>query len=351
MKLSHQTPEDFMVKALKAIVFVLCVAATVAVYASALNPEAQEFYKKAEAAFVAKDLNTAETNLIEALKLEPDNAVYRYILGQVQFMKENYLEAKNNLEIVSRSRPSPDKGDDYNAKLKGYKKKIKDLQEKFNSAGVAKFDVYQQNKDSGQKLKLAVTIFQAFKLNPPLRYKNFKLLEEVMATYEEALKKSFDGTDWQKDPMLQLAFLYEIANKKDKAAEVYMRALDYVENPNEEFVITHKFDYLNRSNKEKLLDTIEAGDFTRQDLEELIGSGSQKVTEEDKKKIEDIISDARSKLEDATTDEERESVLEEIKATIIEKQKRGELPGQEELKKKLEKEGKTMEEYLKEKGL
>ncbi|HNS10425.1 MAG TPA: hypothetical protein PKN29_12040 [Candidatus Ozemobacteraceae bacterium] len=340
-----------MVKALKAIVFVLCVAATVAVYASALNPEAQEFYKKAEAAFVAKDLNTAETNLIEALKLEPDNAVYRYILGQVQFMKENYLEAKNNLEIVSRSRPSPDKGDDYNAKLKGYKKKIKDLQEKFNSAGVAKFDVYQQNKDSGQKLKLAVTIFQAFKLNPPLRYKNFKLLEEVMATYEEALKKSFDGTDWQKDPMLQLAFLYEIANKKDKAAEVYMRALDYVENPNEEFVITHKFDYLNRSNKEKLLDTIEAGDFTRQDLEELIGSGSQKVTEEDKKKIEDIISDARSKLEDATTDEERESVLEEIKATIIEKQKRGELPGQEELKKKLEKEGKTMEEYLKEKGL
>lgn len=340
-----------MVKALKAIVFALCIAATVVVYASALNPEAQEFYKKAEAAFVAKDLNTAETNLVEALKLEPDNAVYRYILGQVQFMKENYLEAKNNLEIVSRSRPSPDKGDDYNTKLKGYKKKIKDLQEKFNSAGVAKFDIYQQNKDSGQKLKLAVTIYQAFKLNPPLRYKNFKLLEEIMATYEEALKKSFDGTEWQKDPMLQLAFLYEIANKKDKAAEVYMRALDYVENPNEEFVITHKFDYLNRSNKEKLLDTIEAGDFTRQDLEELIGSGSQKVTEEDKKKIEDIISDARSKLEDATTDEERESVLEEIKATIIEKQKRGELPGQEELKKKLEKEGKTMEEYLKEKGL
>lgn len=340
-----------MVKALKAIVFALCIAATVVVYASAINPEAQEFYKKAEAAFVAKDLNTAETNLVEALKLEPDNAVYRYILGQVQFMKENYLEAKNNLEIVSRSRPSPDKGDDYNTKLKGYKKKIKDLQEKFNGAGVAKFDIYQQNKDSGQKLKLAVTIYQAFKLNPPLRYKNFKLLEEIMATYEEALKKSFDGTEWQKEPMLQLAFLYEIANKKDKAAEVYMRALDYVENPNEEFVITHKFDYLNRSNKEKLLDTIEAGDFTRQDLEELIGSGSQKVTEEDKKKIEDIISDARSKLEDATTDEERESVLEEIKATIIEKQKRGELPGQEELKKKLEKEGKTMEEYLKEKGL
>jgi len=319
--------------------------------AASINPEAEGFFKKAESAFVAKDLDTAQTNLIEALKIEPDNAFYRYILGQVQFRKENYLEAKNNLEIVSRSRPSPDKGDDYNKKLKDSKKKIKDLQEKFNSAGQEKFAVYQSNKDSGQKLKLAVTVFQAFRLNPPLRYKNFKILEEIIQIYEGALKASFDGSDWKNEPMLQLAFLYEIANKKDKAAEVYMRALDYVENPNDEFVITHKFDYLNRSNKEKLLDTIEAGDFTRQDLEELIGSGSQKVSEEDKKKIEDIISDARAKLEDATSDEERESVLEEIKATIIEKQKRGELPGQEELKKKLEKEGKTMEDYLKEKGL
>ena len=32
-------------------------------------------------------------------------------------------------------------------------------------------------------------------------------------------------------------------------------------------------------------------------------------------------------------------------------QKKGELPGQDKLKEKLEKEGKTMEEYLKEKGL
>ena len=331
------------------LIFMLALAA--GVFALALNPEADAFFKKAEAAFVGKNLDEAETNLVEALKLEPDNAVFRYIIGQVQFMKENHLESKNNLEIVSRSRPSPDKGDEYNNKLKGYKKRIKDLQEKFNVAGQAKFEIYQKNKDSNQKLKLAVTVFQAFRLNPPLRYRNFKLLEEIITIYEEALVKSFDGSEWQKEPMLQLAFLYEIANKKDKAAEVYMRALDYVENPNEEFVITHKFDYLNRSNKEKLLDTIEAGDFTRQDLEELIGSGSQKVSEEDKQKIEDIITDARTKLEDASTDEERESVLEEIKATIIEKQKRGELPGQDELKKKLEKEGKTMEDYLKEKGL
>ncbi|MDN5279219.1 MAG: hypothetical protein PWR01_3184 [Clostridiales bacterium] len=340
---------------MKKIIAFLAVAtlvlALVGVNASELSPEAEAFYKKAEAAFVGKNLAEAEKNLVEALKIEPDNAFFRYILGQVQFKNQNYLDAKSNLEIVSRSRPSPDKGDEYNSKLKSSKRKIKDLQEEFNKAGLEKFELYKQHKDSAQKLKLAVTLFQAFRLNPPLRYKNFKLLESIISIYESALKKSFEGSEWQKQPMLQLAFLYEIANKKDKAAEVYMRALDYVEDSNEEFVITHKFDYLNRSNKEKLLDTIEAGEFTRQDLEELIGSGSQKISEDDKQKIEDIIADARSKLEDATTDEERESVLEEIKATIIEKQKRGELPGQEELKKKLEKEGKTMEEYLKEKGL
>lgn len=316
-------------------------------FADNLNPEAKALFKKAESAFVKKDLDSAEKNLKEALKIEPDNAFYRYILGQVQFKKADYIEAKNNLEIVSRSRPSPDKGDDYNDKLKSSKRKIKDLHDSFNKIGSEKFEIYQKHKNSPQKVKLAVTVFQAFRLSPRLRYKNYKLLDEIIKIYEGALEKSFEGVEWKKQPMLQLAFLYETANKKDKAAEVYMRALDYVDDANEEFVITHKFDYLNRSNKEKLLDTIEAGEFTREDLEELIGSGSEKITEDDKKKIEGIIGDARAKLQDAVTDEEREAVLEEIKATIIEKQKKGELPGQE----KLEKEGKTMEEYLEEKGL
>ena len=318
---------------------------------SAINPEANDYYKKAETAFKSKDLATAESDLIEALKLEPDNANYRYILAQVQFMRSNFIESKNNMEIVSHSRPDQEKGGDYNEKLKGYKKKIKDLQSKFNAAGQSRFEVYDKNKNSPQKLKLAVTVYQAFRLNPPLRYKNMKLLEEVTDIYEKNLQKSFDGSEWQKEPMLQLAFLYEIANKKDKAAEVYMRALDYIQDPNEEFVITHKFDYLNRSNKEKLLDTIEAGDFTRQDIEELIGSEAKDVNEEDKKKIESMIDDAQAKLENAGSQEEREKVLEDIKKSILDKQKKGELPGQDKLKKRLEAEGKTMEDYLKEKGL
>lgn len=321
------------------------------VFGSAINPAANEFYKKAENAFKSKDLDSAEKDLVEALKLEPDNANYRYILAQVQFMRNNFLESKNNMEIVSHSRPIQEKGNDYNEKLKNYKKKIKDLQVKFNAAGQSRFDVYDKNKNSPQKLKLAVTAYQAFRLNPPLRYKNIKVLEEITDIYEQNLQKSFDGSEWQKEPMLQLAFLYEIANKKDKAAEVYMRALDYIEDPNEEFVITHKFDYLNRSNKEKLLDTIEAGDFTRQDIEELIGDNANELTESDKKKYESMLDEAQAKLQEAGSQEEREQVLEDIKKSILEKQKKGELPGQDKLKEKLEKEGKTMEDYLKEKGL
>lgn len=334
---------------LTALLFSVLLSSTV--YCSAINPAANEFYNKAEAAFKNKDLATAESNLVDALKLEPDNAIYRYILAQVQFMQNNFLESKNNMEIVSHSRPSQEKGEDYNEKLKNYKKKIKNLQEKFNAAGSSRFESYQKNINSPQKLKLAVTAYQAFRLNPPLRYQNFKVLEEITGIYEENLQKSFDGTEWQKEPMLQLAFLYEIANKKDKAAEVYMRALDYVQDPNEEFVITHKFDYLNRSNKEKLLDTIEAGDFTRKDIEELIGSEAGEISEDDKQKYEGMIDDAQERLQNAATQEEREQVLEEIKNSLLEKQKKGELPGQDKLKEKLEKEGKTMEEYLKEKGL
>ena len=321
------------------------------IMASAINPAANDFYKKAEEAFKGRDLATAEKDLIEALKLEPDNAIYRFILAQVQFMQNNFLESKNNMEIVSHSRPDQDKGGDYNERLKNYKKKIKELKVKFDAAGQSRFEMYDKNKNSPQKLKLAVTAYQAFRLNPPLRYKNLKVLEEITNIYEQNLQKSFDGSEWQKEPMLQLAFLYEIANKKDKAAEVYMRALDYIQDPNEEFVITHKFDYLNRSNKEKLLDTIEAGDFSRQDIEELIGSEAKEVNEEDKKKIESMLDDAQAKLENAGSDEEREKVLDDIKKSILEKQKKGELPGQDKLKERLEKEGKTMEDYLKEKGL
>ena len=87
------------------------------VLASAINPAANDFYKKAENAFKGKDLATAEKDLIEALKLEPDNANYRYILAQVQFMQNNYLESKNNMEIVSHSRPDQEKGGEYNEKL------------------------------------------------------------------------------------------------------------------------------------------------------------------------------------------------------------------------------------------
>lgn len=314
------------------------------------SSEATADYKKAEGCYKSGDLEGAANNLLEALKVEPDNSYYRYVLGKVQFKLQQFIKSKNNLEIVSRSRPSPDKGKEYNKKLKSCKKKIKRLQPKFNEAGQKEFDIYTKHKNSKNKLGLASVLYKAFKLKPPLRYKNLKLLEWTIKTYEAGLKSSFDGTDWKKQPMLQLAFLYEITNKKDKAADIYMRALDYVENPNEEFVITYKFDYLNRSNKEKLLDTIEAGEFTQQDLEELIGSGSQKITSEDKKKIQKLLKDARRKLEDASTDEEREAVLEDIKATIIEKQKNGEFAGSEELKKKLKAQGKTMEQYMKEKG-
>ena len=329
----------------------LIVIVPILLFAAASNPEAEGFFKQAEDAYKAKDLDKALGLLTEALKKEPDNAVFRFIYGRVMFEKGDLLGARENFDIVLRSRPTSEKNQDYNLKLKNFKKKVKEMQDAFNVEGEKKLSIYQKNQASGEKIKLAVTVFQAFKLSPKLIYKNFDDLKKAVEIYEGALESSFKGGEWQKAPMLQLAFLYEISNKKDKAAEVYMRTLDYVADPNEEFIITHKFDYLNRSNKEKLLDTIESGQFTQKDLAEMMGSGTEKLTDDDKKKVEDMITEAREKLENATTEEERESVLEDIKASIIEKQKKGELPGSDKLKEKLKKEGKTMEDYLKEKGL
>ncbi|MBF0548228.1 MAG: hypothetical protein HQM08_27575 [Candidatus Riflebacteria bacterium] len=332
------------------ISLVFLLAVTYISNAKGTNPEAAGLTKQAEEAYKAKDLEKASQLMLEAIKKEPDNAVFRFIYGKILTDLKDYLQAKENFEIVSRSRPSTEKGDEYNQKLKTYKKKIKDLQDEFNQKGEEKFNVYLKNQDSKQRLKLAVTLFQAFKLNPSLRYKNYDELKNATKIYEEALDTSLKGKEWNKEPMLQLAFLYESSNLKDKAAEVYMRALDYIKDPNEEFIITHKFDYLNRSSKEKLLDTIEAGEFSQKDLEELIGSQTEKLNTEEKAKVDTMISDARAKLENAATQEEREEVLEEIKSSILEKQKKGELPGQEKLNEKLKKDGKSLEDYMKEKG-
>lgn len=340
-----------MKKALKSLLIIICIFNCFTAFAMKLNPEASKLYKEAENYFKSKDLKSAESSLNAALKLEPDNAVYRYILGQVQYMQQNYLEAKNNLEIVSRSRISQEKDESYNKKLKSFKKKIKDLQAKMSEAGEKRFEVYEKNKNNPNKLKLAITLYQAFKLNPRLRYKNIKLLDEITKTYESALQKSFDGDEWQKEPMMQLAFLYEISNKKDKATEVYMRALDYVEDPNEEFVITHKFDYLNRSNKEKLLDTIEAGEFTVKDFEDMLGDGATKeFDDEDRRKAQKILDEASARLQDTGSDEDREKVLEDIKNDVMEKLKK-ELGGkydEEKLKKKFE--NSALDDDLKKQG-
>ena len=320
------------------------------VYASAINPQANEFYKQAEASFKNRDLPSAEKKLIEALKLEPDNANYRYILAQVQFMMNNFIESKNNMEIVSHSKTSQEKGDEYNTKLKNYKKKIKDLQPKFNAAGESQFNIYEKNINSPQKLKLAVTLYRAFRLNPPLRYKNIKLLESITNEYEKNLQKSIEGSEWKNEPMLQLAFLYEIANKKDKAAEVYMRALDYIKDPNEEFVITHKFDYLNRSNKEKLLDTIKAGDFSYKDIKEILGHDREVVSEEEEKQWDKIASEIKTMAEEAENKEDEDGLMENVKKMILEKHKKGELPNQKAIEDRLKKEGKTVDDLIKEGG-
>ncbi len=130
-----------------------------------------------------------------------------------------------------------------------------------------------------------------------------------------------------------------------------MRALDYVEDPNEEFVITHKFDYLNRSNKEKLLDTIEAGEFTVKDFEDMLGDGATKeFDDEDRRKAQKILDEASARLQDTGSDEDREKVLEDIKNDVMEKLKK-ELGGkydEEKLKKKFE--NSALDDDLKKQG-
>ncbi|HNV69530.1 MAG TPA: hypothetical protein PKO06_07540, partial [Candidatus Ozemobacteraceae bacterium] len=92
---------------------IMVVMATSPLRAAPANAEAAELVKQAEEAFKAQDLEKASTLMQQALTKEPDNAVFRYIFARILFAKKDYMSAKENFEIVSRSRPSKEKGDDY----------------------------------------------------------------------------------------------------------------------------------------------------------------------------------------------------------------------------------------------
>ncbi|MFZ2959785.1 MAG: hypothetical protein WA705_23130 [Candidatus Ozemobacteraceae bacterium] len=321
-------------------------------FASPLNLEAENLFKQAEESYKGKDLVKAATLLREALRKEPDNSFYRFNFGRVLLEKNDFLSAKENLDLVARAYPVAEKGMDYNEKLKKCKKKLKEMQERCFQEGEKKLSLYWKNQASKDKLKLAITLFQAFRLNQGLVFKNYDELKKVTEIYEKEFDPGSSQREWKQIPMLQLAFLYEIANKKQKASGIYMRALEFVEDdPNEEFIVTQRFNLINRPPKEILIDSLLADQLTSEDIMSMVSSDSAKVSDQEKKEIEDKIVEARKKLEEADSQEAREAALDEIRENLVKMQKEGRIPGAKKLDEKLKKEGKTMEEYLKEQGL
>ena len=124
-------------------------------------------------------MKSAENSLLEALKLEPDNAVYRYILGQVQYMQDNLLEAKNNLEIVSRSRISQDKGEEYNSKLKEFQDKQETMPEGVKKMRVAEIQEVESRVTNYRQVAYQEIQKKQQELFVPIRDKVTKAINDV----------------------------------------------------------------------------------------------------------------------------------------------------------------------------
>ena len=87
-----------MKKILVTVLSVIFSFAVLTLFAGGSSPEAQALFTKAEESFKAKDLEKASGFLADALKKEPDNAVYRYILGKILMDKGEFLLAKENFD-------------------------------------------------------------------------------------------------------------------------------------------------------------------------------------------------------------------------------------------------------------
>lgn len=308
--------------------------------------EASAIYQRAEASFRARDLDTAAKLLTDALRLDPRNAEIRFGYGLVCFHRNEFVPAKENFEAVSRARPVSDRGGEYAKKLRANKKRIREMQAEFTKEALRLFESYTQKRDGKDQVKTAHTLYQAFRLCPPLGLKNAADLNRAITIYEALLKDDFANNRWQKSPMLQLAFLYETARRKDKASHIYMIALDHIDDPSESELITEKFDVINRSSRDRLLDLIEDGTFGRKDIQELMGSESAKLSDDESKRIDNMVAEMRARLESAETPEERERIFNELKDRIAEEQRKGLLPSKDQLNDRLKQDGKNIDDLL-----
>lgn len=132
------------------------------------KPESRTKYEQAEEAYKAKYLNMAGELILEALRKEPNNAEYRFLLGLILFENGDLLGAKENFDIVTQTRFSSFKGDGNIQKLISFKKKVSEMQAFFEAEGKKKLEKYQNNQNAKDPLELATTLFQAFKLAPKL---------------------------------------------------------------------------------------------------------------------------------------------------------------------------------------
>lgn len=288
-------------------------------------PEATKLFGWAQEAYWGKDLDRASRLVKLALKREPDNSLFRFFLGQVLFDKGDFHGAKESFDIVSESLPSSDKGNEYVAQVSELRKSIK--------RDTAKNGIFQKEgrkmlvSPREWRIDFAIRLSRAFKLDPELVWANQGDLKGAMDILEEARETSERAGRWPKELILELGNLYEKSRQWDKAKDLYIRALEHADDWNEEFILTHRFDQacLRRRCCDMGLDPDDSG--VSEGMETPVGSTPPQVSEGEAKFVEELISSTREKLENAGTEEERESILDAVKTTIIEKQKSGELPG------------------------
>lgn len=305
--------------------------------------EIQTKFEKAKEAFKAKNLEKAGELVLFVLMKKPSNFEFRFLFGQILFEKGDLLSAKENFEIV---RNLPFFLGENKQKHESINKKIDEMQDFFDAAGEKELQTYWKNQSTKEPFELATTLFKAFRLAPKLMKKYPDELKKTINVYESILEGSFEGDNWKPSaPMMQLAFLYSQTREKRKAVEIYRNTIGNARDPNEESVIAYKHDNLSSvvghlySPEAYTLKTVRriTGNLYPKDFfDTILGSDCwDKISEEDRKKVFKIIDDATQEFNDESTLDECDIMKEKIKTRILEKQKRGELPGYEQRKNKL----------------
>ena len=238
------------------------------------------------------------------LSKKPEDPFLRFLYGVTWYQCGNYLQAKEQFDLVIRMENSKYRREQYHQLVVPLIRKIWKHRPTFEREGKSRF--FQTNPSAPDKsLAWARGMYGAFRLFPELGAEYPQALTQAITLYKQNLEDLTRVDSGKLGPWLEWAYLLHLAGCKEKAARIYQEAFNHVEDSIEDGEVSLRLDSINGDTFPHLLDFLLFGNFDGKEIPKHLTKDS--LFQEVWKRKKEIPS-FRKKFENASTEKERREI-------------------------------------------